>query len=87
MAVHDHTYGHLLQIHQRLVITLDAHVITAVQAIHPRLLVTITTVSQETRTAALLTTFCKLMILFGMVNSAVQKVLAAAMDDLLHGLV
>ena len=87
MAVHGHTYGHMLQIHQRLVIILHAHVIMAVKVTDPHLLVTITTVNQETGTAALLTTSCMLMIPFGMANSAVQKVLAVAVDDLLHGLV
>ena len=66
-----------------------AHVIMAVQEIHLHSLVITTTVSQETRTAALLTIIYTLMILFGMVKTAAQKVLAAAisMDDFLHDLV
>ena len=87
MVVQDRTYGHMPQTHQRLVITEHAHVITAVQATHPHLLVTTTTVSQGTRIAASLTTSCMLTILFGMVNSVVQRVPAAAMDVSLHGLV
>ena len=47
MAVHDHTYGHMLQIIQRLVAVLHAHVIVEVPTPHPYLLATITTVSQK----------------------------------------
>ena len=84
MAVHEHTYGHMLQTHLRRV--MYAHVIVAVQGIHLHSLVITTTVSQETRTAALLTISYMLMILFGMAKTAVQKVLAAVMEDFLHGL-
>ena len=84
MAVHEHTYGHMLQTHQRRGITLHAHVIMAAQAVHPHLLVITTTVSQGTRIAALLTTFYMLMTPFGMAKTVAQKVLAAVMDDSLH---
>jgi hypothetical protein len=84
MAVHEHTYGRTLEPFQRGVI--NAHVIMEVQAVHPLLLVTTTTVSLETRTAALPATFYMLMILSGMAKGAAQRVLVAAMDDFLHGL-
>ena len=35
VAVHEHTYGHMLQTHQRQLIILYAHVILAAQAVHP----------------------------------------------------
>ena len=54
---------------------------------HPHLLVAITTVSQEIQILLQSRAFCILVMLFVMVNSAVQKVPAAAMDNPLHGLV
>ena len=87
MAVHDHIYGHMLLIIQRLVAVLHAHVIIVVPTPHPHLLVAITTVSQEIQILLQSRAFCILVMLFGMVNSAVQKVPAAAMDNPLRGLV
>ena len=87
MAIHDRTYGHMLQIIQRLVAVQHVHAIVVVQAPHPPLLVTITIVNQEIQAPGPFPAFSMLVILFGMASSAVQRVLAAAMDEPLHGLV
>jgi hypothetical protein len=57
-----------------------------VQELRPHSLVTTTTVSRETRIETLFHPSYMPMILFGMVKNAAQRVLAAALDDLLHGL-
>ena len=86
-VVHNHTYGHMLQTIQRLVAVHHAHAIVAVEPPHPPMLVIITTVNQEIQAPVPLRVFCILVILSGMANSAVQRALAAAMDEPLHGLV
>ena len=86
MALHVHTYGLWLQTCLKLV-TQHALATVAVQILHLSLLGTITTASLEIQTPRAPTISCMLMTLSGMASSAVQKVLAAAMEETLHGLV
>ena len=87
MAVHDHTYGPLLEASMRWpVVVITVHVLQIAPMSHLFSLEIITIVNREILTPLLLPIIYMLTTLCGMASNAVLREYAAVVDDLLHGL-